>query len=55
MNNYIKTGKWGNYYVDQSWKVLQKTDNWYSFYPPVGIQSGSLSDIETGLPKVGLK
>lgn len=55
MNNYIKTGKWGNYYVDQSWKVLQKTDNWYSFYPPVGIQSGSLSDIETGLPKVGLE
>ena len=54
MNNYIKTGKWGNYYVDQSWKVLQTTDNWYSFYPPVGIQSGSLSDIETGNPKVGL-
>jgi hypothetical protein len=55
MNNYVKTGKWGNYYVDQSWKVLQKTDNWYSFYPPVGIQSGSLSDIETGLPKIGLE
>jgi hypothetical protein len=55
MNNYVKTGKWGNYYVDQSWKVLQKTDNWYSFYPPVGIQSVSLSDIETGLPKIGLE
>lgn len=53
MNKYVKTGKWGNYYVDQSWKVLQKTDNWYSFCPPVGIQSGSLSDVETGLPKVG--
>lgn len=53
INNYIKTGKWGNYYVDQSWKVLQPNDNWYSFFPSIGYQSGSLSDIETGNYKAG--
>ena len=48
MNNYLKTGEWGNYYVDQSWKVLQSTDNWFSFSPTVAVQRPSYSDIENG-------
>lgn len=45
MNSYLKTNIWGNFYVDQSWKKLQKTDNWYSFSPPVAVQRPSYSDI----------
>ena len=46
LSNYVKTGEWGNYYVDQSWKVLQPKDKWYSFEPSVGVQRASYSDIE---------
>ena len=46
--NYIKTGEWGNYYVDQSWKVLQVQDKWYAFNPTVGVQRPSYSDIQKG-------
>ena len=45
---YMETGKWGNYYVDQSWKVLQATDKWYAFSPTVGVQRKSYSDIQNG-------
>ena len=48
LNKYLKTGLWGNYYTDQSWKVLQPKDNWYSFHPSVAIQRSSYSDIEKG-------
>jgi GR25 family glycosyltransferase involved in LPS biosynthesis len=52
LNNYVKTGEWGNYYVDQSWKVLQKEDKWYSFKPTVGVQKASFSDIQKGFINV---
>jgi hypothetical protein len=52
LNNYVKTGEWGNYYVDQSWKVLQKQDKWYSFKPTVGVQKESYSDIQNGFINV---
>lgn len=45
-NNYTKTGSWGNYYTDQSWKVLHLKDKWYSFDPAVAKQRDSYSDIE---------
>jgi glycosyl transferase family 25 len=48
LNNFVKTGEWGNYYVDQSWKVLQSTDNWFSFKPNIGVQRPSFSDIQGG-------
>jgi len=48
MMEYLKTNKWGNFYTDQSWKVLQPEDNWYSFSPSVGVQRKSYSDIQKG-------
>ena len=48
MSNYLKTGEWGNYYVDQSWKVLQAKDKWFSFQPTVAVQRPSFSDIQGG-------
>jgi GR25 family glycosyltransferase involved in LPS biosynthesis len=45
MNMFLKTNVWGEYYTDQSWKKLQKTDNWYSFSPSVAVQRPSYSDI----------
>jgi len=54
MANYMKTGKWGNYYTDQSWKVLQSADNWYAFEPSVGVQRASYSDIENGFANYGV-
>ena len=34
------------YAVDQYWKLLQPSSNWYSFYPKCGKQRQSYSDIE---------
>lgn len=52
MMNYLRTGEWGNYYVDQSWKVLQPKDKWYSFTPTVAVQRPSFSDIQKGFINV---
>jgi hypothetical protein len=52
MMEYLKTNKWGNFYTDQSWKVLQPEDNWYSFSPSVGVQRKSYSDIQKGFINV---
>lgn len=54
MNKYLKTGDWGNYYTDQSWKVLQETDRWYSFKPSVAVQRASYSDIVGGHVNYGV-
>lgn len=54
MDQYLKTGKWGNYYTDQSWKVLQKKDKWYAFSPPIGVQRESYSDIEKVIVNYGV-
>lgn len=45
---YERTGVWGNYYTDQSWKQLQKVDNWYAIEPRVGVQREGFSDIQGG-------
>jgi hypothetical protein len=43
---FESTGIWTDAYcTDQSWKVLQRTDNWYSFLPRVAVQRESYSDI----------
>jgi glycosyl transferase family 25 len=35
-----------NSYIDEEWKSLQKSDNWFIIYPPLVIQSTGYSDIE---------
>jgi GR25 family glycosyltransferase involved in LPS biosynthesis len=52
LTEYMKTGKWGNYFTDQSWKVLQPVENWYAFEPSVGFQRPSYSDIQNGFISV---
>ncbi len=52
LTEYMKTGKWGNYFTDQSWKVLQPVDKWYAFEPSVGFQRPSYSDIQNGFISV---
>ena len=48
MMEYLRTNEWGNFYTDQSWKVIQRTDEWYTFSPSVGVQRKSYSDIQKG-------
>ena len=48
LTDYMRTGKWGNYFTDQSWKVLQPGDKWYSFSPTVAVQRPSYSNIQKG-------
>jgi glycosyl transferase family 25 len=48
LTDYMRTGQWGNYFTDQSWKVLQPADKWYSFSPTVAVQRPSYSDIQKG-------
>jgi glycosyl transferase, family 25 len=48
LTDYVRTGQWGNYFTDQSWKVLQPADKWYSFSPTVAVQRPSYSDIQKG-------
>jgi GR25 family glycosyltransferase involved in LPS biosynthesis len=52
LTEYMKTGEWGNYYTDQSWKILQPVDDWYAFEPSVGFQRPSYSDIQNGFISV---
>jgi len=48
LGDYMRTGQWENYFTDQSWKVLQPEDKWYSFSPTVAVQRPSYSDIQGG-------
>ena len=52
LKEYMKTGEWGNFYTDQSWKILQPVDDWYAFEPSVGFQRPSYSDIQNGFISV---
>ncbi len=36
----------GDFCIDQYWKSLQKTDNWFTFHPILGHQRDGFSDIE---------
>jgi glycosyl transferase family 25 len=40
------TNKWNLYAIDQYWKNIQKTGNWYCIVPSIMIQRPSYSDIE---------
>jgi GR25 family glycosyltransferase involved in LPS biosynthesis len=44
----------GSYAIDQYWKLLQKTDNWYRFEPKLGKQRESYSDIQKGVMDYGV-
>lgn len=48
LEEYERTKVWGYYYNDQTWKPLQKVDNWYAIEPRVGIQRASFSNIQNG-------
>lgn len=45
LDMFQKTGDW-NYTCDQSWKELQRKDNWYCFKTRIGKQRDSYSNIE---------
>jgi glycosyl transferase family 25 len=49
-NSYKKDNIWkGSQYAnDQSWKTLQKKDNWFATMPRIGFQRASYSDIQNG-------
>ena len=40
-----RTNEHWNYAIDMIWKLLQKKDNWICFYPRIGYQRASYSDI----------
>lgn len=44
--NFLTTGNYGAYALDQYWKHLQAKDNWYCVIPSLLIQRPSYSDIE---------
>ena len=44
--NLLRFGQPNIYAIDQTWKSLQQTDNWYVIYPALSIQSPGYSDIE---------
>ena len=46
--NYGKDGYNGSYAVDQYWFPLQEKYKWYSFFPKLGKQRKSYSDIQKG-------
>jgi hypothetical protein len=43
----------GQYCVDQYWKQLQPGSNWYIFFPKLGKQRKSVSDIAGGIVDYG--
>ena len=46
LHNFLTTGNYGAFALDQYWKRLQATDNWYCVIPSLMIQRPSYSDIE---------
>jgi GR25 family glycosyltransferase involved in LPS biosynthesis len=44
----------GPYCVDQYWKILQPESDWFMFYPKLGIQRESYSDIQDGITNYGV-
>ena len=46
LTNLLKTKDWHTYALDQYWKRLQNTDNWFCIVPSLLIQGPSYSDIE---------
>jgi glycosyl transferase family 25 len=46
LHNFLTTGKYGEFALDQHWKKLQIVDNWFCVIPSLMIQRPSFSDIE---------
>lgn len=46
LHNFLTTGNYGIYALDQYWKRLQVRDKWYCVIPSLMIQRPSYSDIE---------
>jgi glycosyl transferase family 25 len=46
LEQFLKTGNYGIYALDQYWKKLQGKDNWYCVIPSLMVQKPSFSDIE---------
>jgi glycosyl transferase, family 25 len=46
LHNFLTTGNYGVYALDQYWKRLQARDNWYAVIPSLFVQRPSYSDIE---------
>jgi glycosyl transferase family 25 len=46
LEQFLKTGNYPTYALDQYWKKLQAKDNWYCVIPSLIIQKPSFSDIE---------
>jgi glycosyl transferase family 25 len=46
LEQFLKTGNYPIYALDQYWKKLQAKDNWYCVIPSLIIQKPSFSDIE---------
>jgi GR25 family glycosyltransferase involved in LPS biosynthesis len=45
LDNLTKTNIYHEFALDQYWKLLQKTDNWYVIQPALSMQKESYSDI----------
>lgn len=45
-NLLIETGNWSTYALDQYWKRIQPSGNWYGIVPSMMIQRPSFSDID---------
>jgi hypothetical protein len=46
LNGFLLTGNYPMYSIDQYWKQIQPTDNWYCVIPSLIIQREGYSDIE---------
>jgi glycosyl transferase family 25 len=46
LNGFLLTGNYPMYSIDQYWKRIQPTDNWYCVIPSLIIQREGYSDIE---------
>jgi hypothetical protein len=53
LTNLKKTNIYTKYAIDQYWKILQPSDNWYIFHTKLGFQRESYSDIENRITSYG--
>jgi glycosyl transferase family 25 len=49
IKKYLISGNYNKYNMDEYWKILQKTDNWYIIIPFLCIQRNGYSDINNSL------
>ena len=49
IKKYLISGNYNKYNMDEYWKILQKTDNWYIIIPFLCIQRNGYSDINNSI------